>query len=407
MIYLNTHYREFKNFKFLYLFYTCMKKLVAILSIFLLPCMAIWDVLPEPEIFNNDLDEKIQDEEIQEEIVWETQNNTMTYDTDNQINTVASNSWAKNDSWIDDDSSITNTNNNFKWLAAIEFWFCNEWTDNLSSNLNYAVNIWQPFKVCALFHNKSNQDITIHVDIVDGATSAQWDKTCDFSSTNIQNFINKADIKDLENVVIPAGDFLIKEFELTFPIWLEWTQSACYTYYIPNENGWSMISTIITNWSFMDFFVWSLGDIKNEIITEDIKTYLNSNNELNLDFVLSNIWNLENTIKIEWSISNIFWFKRDFSLDWKELELNAWASTPVSIQLWSLPNYWGLFNIKFTVTSTPFFSYDISKSDIDPSLLEDKIFTVTTTFSQMPWLIFILVVMFIIILILLFRKPKK
>jgi hypothetical protein len=211
----------------------------------------------------------------------------------------------------------------------------------------------------------------------------------------------------LENLVLPAWDFVIKEFEITFPIWLEWTQSACYTYYIPNESQGSMISTIITNGSFMDFFVWSLWDIKNEILASDIKTYMNENNELNLDFLLSNVWNLENKMSIKWEVSNIFWFKREFDFDWKVVQLNAWTSTPISIKLWSLPNYGWLFNIKINVTATPFFSYDISQSNIDPNLLEDRVFTITTSYFQMPWLILALVAMFVIILILLFRKPKK
>lgn len=382
-----------------------MKKLFTILSVLLIPFMAFGDVLPEPDIFYTDTD--------QDENILDIDENTLDIvDTTTQEGDVVNQ--YTNEITIDNSWKVTNSENintskwtNLEGLAAIDFWFCNEWTDNLSSNLNYAVNVWQPFKVCALFHNKSNKDITIHIDIVDWATSAQWSKTCSFSSTNIQNFINKDDLASLENLVLPAWDFVIKEFEITFPVWLEWTQSACYTYYIPNGSQEAMISTIITNGSFMDFFVWSLGDIKNEIIASDIKTYMNENNELNLDFLLSNVWNLENKMSIKWEVSNIFWFKREFDFDWKVVQLNAWASTPISIKLWSLPNYGWLFNIKINVIATPFFSYDISQSNIDPSLLEDRVFTITTSYFQMPWLIFALVVMFILILILLFRKPKN
>jgi len=144
-----------------------------------------------------------------------------------------------------------------------------------------------------------------------------------------------------------------------------------------------------------------------EISVSEVKTYLDWNSELNLDFVLSNVWNLENKMSIKGELSNIFWFKREFEFDEKVVQLNAWSSTPVSIKLWSIPNYGWLFNIKFSITATPFFSYDISKSSIDPSLLEDKTFTVNTIFFQMPWLLFVLVIMFILILILLFKKQKK
>jgi type II secretory pathway component PulF len=59
------------------------------------------------------------------------------------------------------------------------------------------------------------------------------------------------------------------------------------------------------------------------------------------------------------------------------------------------------------MTATPFFSYDISKSNIDPTLLEEKTFDASTTYFQMPWMILLFVIMFILIIYLLFRKPKK
>lgn len=304
-------------------------------------------------------------------------------------------------------SDTTNTSSTSAWLESISFGFCNEWIDNLSTNLNYAVNVWEPTKICSIFQNKSDQDITIRVELVDWWTSAEWSKTCNFASKNIQKFINEDVLSELEEFIIPAWQYVIKEFEITFPIGFEWNQSACYTYYVPSKSQWSTISTVISNWSFMDFFVWWLENIKNEITVSDTKTYLNDNKDLVLDFLLSNIWNLEDTIVIQWKITNIFWFKKEFNIEWKWIQLTPGSSTPVSATLWSIPNYGWLFNIEFTVTSTPFFSYDISQSSIDPALLEDKTFTVNTTYFQMPWLIFIVVVMFIIILYLLFRKPKK
>lgn len=307
-----------------------------------------------------------------------------------------------------DTDTLQDINPRDKWLWLISFWFCNEWNDRLSSNLNYAVQSGKPFKVCSTFYNGANEDITINIRIVDQWYTAQWDKTCIYDSTNIQKFMNQEDLQDLESITLPAGEYVTKEFELLFPIGVEWKQSACYTFYIPKESSseWVSISAIINKFSFMDFFVWWMDDIKNEIKINNIQTYLDGNKDLNLDFTLSNEWNLEDEVIIVWEVTNIFWFKKEFTIEWKWIQLAPGKSTPVSATLWSLPTYGGLFNIKLNITATPFFSYDISKSNIDPNLLEEKVFTVTTTYFQMPWMMLIVVAMFIIILYLLFRKNK-
>jgi len=149
-----------------------MKKLFTILSVLLIPFMAFGDVLPEPDIFYTDTDQDENILDIDENTLDIVDTTTQEEDVVNQYT---------NEITIDNSWKVTNSENintskwtNLEGLAAIDFWFCNEWTDNLSSNLNYAVNVWQPFKVCAFFHNKSNKDITIHIDIVDWATSAQW-----------------------------------------------------------------------------------------------------------------------------------------------------------------------------------------------------------------------------------------
>lgn len=356
-----------------------MKKFLGLLSIFLLPFFVMWQ--------NIAIDENSTDTD---NTINETNRNTRNTTTD------------KEKAWNDNRSK------------GLHFWFCNEWTDNLSTYLNYAVNVGDPFKICALFYNNSDEDIKIQIRIVDQWITDDWNATCYYDSLNIQSFIRDPNVlSDFKEVTIPAGETLIKEFELMFPVGVEWKQSACFSYNRLSEqdnnvNAWGWgITPIINNVSFMDFFVWSLGDIKNEIIVKDILTKLNDNQELELSFNLSNIWNLEDKVEIKWKVSNIFGFKKDFTIDWTGIQLVPGRTVPVSANLWSIPLYGWLFNIKFTMTATPFFSYDISKSNIDPTLLEEKTFDASTTYFQMPWMIFALVAMFIIILYLLFRKPKK
>jgi hypothetical protein len=125
-----------------------------------------------------------------------------------------------------------------------------------------------------------------------------------------------------------------------------------------------------------------------------------------LDFNLKNVWNLENTFVISWYITNIFWFKRPFKIDWEWARLQAWNQKPLNINVWSIPSYGWLFKVTINVIASPYFSYSIDSSNIDPKLLEDKVFTITTSYFEMPWLILIIVVLVILFLIVAFRKPK-
>lgn len=394
-----------------------MKKIITLLTIVFIPFLVFGDVLPEPDIFgdndteiienfdpewgNLNSEDGINSVEIDEDMDENIDEN-MGEDTDDDI----LNNWTNN---IDsDDEILEEEENNNASLASIWFWFCNEWYDNLSSSLNYAISIWQPFKICVVFYNKSQQDITIEVRMVDTTLNADWLLSCAYWSTNILNFIKKSDLDELKEITLPAWEYITKEFDITFPVWLEWDQTYCFTYHIPSlESSDAMISTVINKYSFMKFFVWGIDDLKNEIEIKNIETFLDDNKDLNLKFLLSNVWNLENKIEINGTISNIFWFKKPFSLYWNWMQLIAGWESMVSAILWSIPSYGGRFKIEFTATATPFFSYDVSNSNIDTSLLETKEFTASTTFFQMPRLILIILIILILLIITIFRKPKE
>jgi len=397
-----------------------MKNLFVLFIAILIPFSVFGDVLPEPDIFYSEEVDIAENNNIESEI-------TMNEDNINEDIDGIAIDWIKNDnpdtikindleilSSEDDDEDeneeddANNNSDSEVSLASIWFWFCNEWYDNLSSSLNYAIEIWHPFKVCTLFYNKSTQDIIIEVRIVDTELNADGWLSCSYWSTNVQNFIKKSDLNDIKEIKLPAWEFITKEFEITFPVWLEWDQTYCFSYHIPSlENSDAMISTVINKYSFMKFFVWWIDDLKNEIEIKNIDSFLDKNKDLNIKFLLANIWNLEDKIEINWTISNIFWFKKSFQLYWNWIQLIAGGETAVSAALWSIPSYGWWYKIEFTATATPFFSYDISNSSIEPSLLETKEFTASTTFFQMPWLILIILIILILLIVTIFRKPKQ
>lgn len=289
-------------------------------------------------------------------------------------------------------------------IWAIDFWFCNDWVNNTSKTLSAATTEWKPFTMCLKFTNTSDKDMEIKANFVtaDLVWEEQW-KSCTLDTSIESSITNK---EDLESIIIPANNYIIKEFDIVFPIGMNGRQPMCMTYEIKDpKSQWWMVAIVMRKSAWIDFFVWDIGDIENKIVLENIQTSFNNNKELILDLDVKNLWNLENTVNISWNITNILWYNKPFEIigwnvfpDWT-LKLNA--------NLWTIASYWWLFNISFITTSTPFFSFDISSSNIDEDLLTPKTVITETTFFQTPWMIIWVAILVILLLILAFRKPKQ
>lgn len=370
---------------------TKLKNFIIILAVFLIPFITFW-----------------------QELIWDTDKNDVSIQTTetNNIESIDTNNTIDDDTALDsyianDEESELKEVWDDNGLWNLHFGFCNQWIDNISTSLNAAVSQWEENNVCFVISNDSNQDITIDLEYPTLVQDQFWSDACSIDNS-FENFITNID--EVRTLTIPAGNYLIKELKLSFPIWIDWNQWWCITYKIPDNNdewptGWFVVKTVIRKWYMMKFFVWAIDDIKNELIISNTQATLNANKDLILSFNLENKWNLEDAIEIHGTVSNIFWYSKEFTIEWWKLlpERNL----NISWNLGPIPSYWWLFNINFTTISTPYFEYDISNSSIDPSVLEPKEFTASTTFFQMPWLVVIIVIILILLIISIFRKPKE
>lgn len=396
--------RNFVVFCFNY-FCIDMKKLVYLLSILLLPFVSFADLLPEPNdinwIIDNDelisekdiasLDDKIIEEDINTENVSNEEDHVL-----RDINVTATQvNWDEN--WDENLHEIWDD----LWMKWLSFWYCNEWIDSLSETLNYAVNEWTPFKVCFMMWNSANRDIKVRIRLVDLV-----DGVCSVNNTSILQFVSQEDIEEFDEITIPAWNYVIKEFNVLYPIWIQWDQSACTIFNIIRDTEIQWNITAIVNRAYpMHFFVWGLKDVKNIVTVDNIELLLDDNKDLIMNFDVKNEWNLENLVELSGTISNMFGYSKKFSIEgWHVLPGSFWH---VEANLWSIPSYGWLFNIDFKAFATPYFSYDISNSNIDPSLIEMKTFDFATTYFKMPWLIIAIAIIVILLLITMFRKPKQ
>lgn len=378
-----------------------MKKLVYLLSILLLPFVTFADLLPEPDDVNwiIDNEELVVEEEIKssdDEIIEENINDKLeTNEEKDALHETNVRATEKSD-----DEDLHEIWDDW-WMMWVSFWYCNEWFDNLSETLSYAVSQWTPFKVCFTMWNSANEDINIRVRFVD---YKNW--VCSVNDKSIYNFISEEDIKWFDEITIPAWNYIVKEFEIMYPVWIEWDQWACTMFNIikDSEAQWN-VATIVNRAYPMKFFVWGLSDVKNIVTVDNIELSLDDNKDLIMNFDVKNEWNLENLVELSGTISNMFGYSKKFSIEgWHVLPGSFWH---VEANLWSIPSYGWLFNIDFKAFATPYFSYDISNSSIDPSLIEMKTFDFSTTYFKMPWLIIAIAIVVILLLITMFRKPKQ
>lgn len=379
-----------------------MKKLIYLLFLFL-PFFVFADILPEPSKNSNN-----EIEIIDEEIIGDNDAFGKVSITGYNWNELNNNGIEIEEiEEIEENEEIEEIDINWFtdwWMSMLAYWFCNEWFDNVTDSLNAAITQQTPFKVCFIWENYADVDLTIEASLVSTTQSDLWNDVC-WLDTGFQSFLTSG---ELGIITIPADNYVIKEFDITFPLWYEWTQKWCLVYSMYKKNDdewWVWLKVVMRKWLPMNFFVWAIDWIKNELTVTDLTTRFDENKDLILSFYVENTGNMENTFEIQWAVKWLFWYNKKFEIiDW-QVAPNGFQY--VEVNLWSLPSYGWKYSIDFTINGTPYFSYDISNANVDPARLEPKSWEFSTSVFKMPWLILAVVVIFILLLIVLFKKPKQ
>ena len=300
-----------------------MKKLFAILS-FLVPLIAFGDLLPEPGILTN---------------------------KENSDLIVLEESWLNNDNTIDNENNIDSTTitidekdgiveeDEFDPLSNVAFWFCDKELENTTYSFNWIWEEWKPIEVCLIFQNLSDRDISIDTSLYTTDYDDIWMIACT-QDKSLSNFITSG---NLWIITIPAENYLIRTFEITFPIWFSWEQNWCFGYRAPSEWEVEWVEFFVRKVFLMKFFIWSV-DIKNELTAKNLTTKLDDNWDLILSFWVENIWNMENTFDIQWNVKWLFGYNKKFESS-DTAQLAPSRSQYFELNLWSLPSYGWKFDI--------------------------------------------------------------
>jgi len=312
--------------------------------------------------------------------------------------------WIEVISQSDKETTLT-ADINLPWseLQWVNVKFCNNWLDQLTHRVSWALWQMEKWEICVVVKNDSPKDVKVTLKFFDAVATTDWLIAC--SPNNKSNvFWSFIDNPKLQ-VRVPAWDYVVQNFKIQFPLWINWKQWWCLFYNVERENAWDqMVNIVVWKAMFLDYFVWEVWEITNDLKLTVLKKEI-VNNELIVEIWAKNKWNIDLKTEISGSLTNIFWIKKDFSLSWEVVRVDN--SLVFSLNFGQLPNYKWLFNIDITAKHTPHFDIDISNFDIDPEILAEKETSITSMYFEMPRVILITLLVIIVLLILATRKRKE
>ena len=287
-------------------------------------------------------------------------------------------------------------------LSWINARFCNNWLEDLTEKITHSIWQMEIWNICVVVKNDTNNDAKVNLSFSDQSITSAWNIACDRSGkSTFAWFLDTSDIQ----VEVEAWSYVVKNFKIQFPIWVDWKQSGCLFYNVEKENREDqMLNIVVWRGMFLDYFVWELWEIENNLKLTIIDKKI-ENNELIVSVWAKNIWNIDLKTDIKWSLTNSFWINKPFSVTWDVVRVNN--SFVFSLNFWQLPTYKWFFNINIEAEHSPHFDFDISWFDIDPTVLEPKQTKISTAYFEMPRLFAGWLLLIIILIILALRKPKQ
>lgn len=201
------------------------------------------------------------------------------------------------------DTVITETiNANWIWteLWWVQLKFCNDWVENPTNKINWMINQMENWEICLLATNALDKDVEILVTFTDAIETSAGNLTCNVSN---DNFFSKVISEPTSTIKVPSNNYNIKKYNIMFPLWTNGKQAWCLYYSVKKakSDAW-MINVIVWKTMFLDYFVWALGEIKNETKIKIFSKEINNNNEFIVKAGIENKWNIDLEMSIFWSI---------------------------------------------------------------------------------------------------------
>ena len=280
--------------------------------------------------------------------------------------------------------------------------FCNNWLEDLTTKVSWTIWQMEKWKICIVAQNDTSNDVTINFSFFSTSVTDAWHTACNQTMENVfGSFIDTPQIQ----LDVPAWEYIVHNFNIQFPLWIEWKQEWCLFYTNADAgNTDRAINIIVWKAMFLEYFVWDPGEVVNDLQLKILKKEI-VNNELIIEVWAENQGNIDLKTELQGSLTNIFKIKKDFSTTGEVVKVNETFIFPLNFG--QLPNYKWLFNIDITAKHAPHFNLDISNFKIDESVLAEKETSISSFYFAIPWVSLIIILVIIILIILATRKGKQ
>lgn len=286
--------------------------------------------------------------------------------------------------------------------------------DNTKAVLSkfYTVQPWESKDICINMVSEAKEPVQVMYGFPNTIKNSQWEKTCsqDISATNV---FSKFFVQTGERKIIlePGKKYTINE-KFFPPLWMSGDANWCFAYMLwtltNSRKEWQMFNVITRKVYFLDFFVGWAASINSKIkllrnpgweYTTDskIKATVDKNGKLSLGFKVINNGNISQNVTISGSIYNILWFEKTYA--GPVINVNAWETKDIIVNVWVIPAYKWLFNVEYTLANTPVFAFDTTS--MDPWIKNWDIETFTASIFLFSWVVIILLA--IILMIILYK----
>ncbi len=181
--------------------------------------------------------------------------------------------------------------------------------------------------------------------------------------------------KERKVMIEPMTKQVIEE-KIVIPPGMSWLQLGCLGYnLLKPENtlvGW-MFALKIRKILYIDIMVWGESAIKSSIkvvnmtwgifsTNKKVKAVVDEKNNLKLNFLIENKWNIAQNITITGKVNNSLWFQQDFSITTKTMAPGSTNEFTADVGI--LPSYKWFFTINFNVKNDPQFMFPITNEKL-------------------------------------------
>lgn len=292
------------------------------------------------------------------------------------------------------------------------------WSCDQSQDISKTIFVepWEKKEICIQFLTASPTPVKIEYGFVAETWDANGAPTCDSSVTIDKNDFAKLFKNDNKREIITQNDTpaTIKE-KIFVPIWMAWSIKGCISYTTQSPYatwiGW-MFNMVVRKVFPMSLFIWSGGSIKNSIEVlknswgsyssdSKIKAIVDSENNLNLGFLIENKGNITQNIIITGKVYNFFWFQKEFSI---QNGVAPWDKNELVWNIWLLPWYKWLFSVKYNITNTP--SFDFDATSIDAKYKQSGYVSGNAQIYIFSWISLIIIIVFILMIFKIFWHKR-